>query len=141
MDDIHPMVLKVAGKPVPVAIGGMAANVKFVVNELRDSEECGGRQHIMTSFFDRAVGHPTYRFEETTICFFVPDKFRVKVPNIFMCDQGAYGSTIGLAAASWLLRVLGIVPRRDRQSEDEVWLLLLTDSMGCIARRAPVLPS
>ena len=110
MDDIHPLVLKVAGKLVPVAIGGMAADVKFLVNQLRDSEECGGWQYIMTSFFDRAVGHPTYRFEERTICFCVPDKFRVKVPNIFICDQGAYGSTIGLAAAGWLLRVLGIVP-------------------------------
>ena len=82
----------------------------------------------MTCFFDQAVGHPTYRVEERTICFCVSDKFRVKVPNIFICDQGAYGSTIGLAAAGWLLRVLGIVPRRDRQSEDEVWLLLLTAS-------------
>ena len=128
MDDIHPLVLKVAAKLVPVAIGGMAADVKFLVNQLRDSEECAGWQYIMTSFFDQAVGHPTYRFEERTICFCVPDKFRVKVPNIFICDQGAYGSTIGLAAAGWLLRVLGIVPRRDRQSEDEVWLLLLTAS-------------
>ena len=47
----------------------------------------------MTSFFDQAVGHPTYRFEKRTICFCVPDKFRVKVPNIFICDQGAYGSS------------------------------------------------
>ena len=86
MDDIHPLVLKVAGKLVPVAIGGMAAVVKFLVNQLRDSEECGGWQYIMTSFFYQAVGHPTYRFEERTICFCVPDKFRVKVPNIFICD-------------------------------------------------------
>ena len=42
MDDIHPLVLKVAGKLVPVAIGGMAADVNFLVNQLRDSEECGG---------------------------------------------------------------------------------------------------
>ena len=42
MDDIHPLVLKVAAKLVPVAIGGMAADVKFPVNQLRDSEECGG---------------------------------------------------------------------------------------------------
>ena len=34
MDDIHPLVLKVAGKLVPVAIGGMAADVKFLVTEL-----------------------------------------------------------------------------------------------------------
>ena len=52
MDDIHPLVLKVAAKLVPVAIGGMAADVKFLVNQLRDSEECGGWQYIMTSFFD-----------------------------------------------------------------------------------------
>ena len=109
MDDIHPLVLKVAGKLVPVAIGGMAADVKFVVNQLRDSEECGGWQYIMTSFVDQAVGHPTYRFEERTICFCLLDKFRVKVPNIFICHQGAYGSTIGLAAAGLLPRVLGIV--------------------------------
>ena len=128
MDDIHPLVLKVAGQLVPVAIGGMAADVKFLVDQLRDSEECGGWQYVMTAFFHQAVGHPTYRFEERTICFCVPDKFRVKVPNIFICDRGAYGSTIGLAAAGWLLRVLGIVPRRDTQSEDEVWLLLLTAS-------------
>ena len=89
MDDIHPLVLKVAAKLVPVAIGGMAADVKFLVNQLRDSEECGGWQYIMTSFFDQAVGHPTYRFEERTICLCVPDKFRVKVPNIFICDEGA----------------------------------------------------
>ena len=82
----------------------------------------------MTPFFDQAIDHPTYRFEERTICFCVPDKFRVKVPNFLICDQGAYGSTIGLAAASWLLHVLGIVPRRERQSEDEVWLRLLTAS-------------
>ena len=50
MDDIHPLVLKVAGKLVPVAIGGMAADVKFLVNQLRDSEECGGWQYIMTFF-------------------------------------------------------------------------------------------
>ena len=91
----------------------------------------------MTSFFYQAVGHPTYRFEERTICFCVPDKFRVKVPNIFICDQGAYGSTIGLATAGWLLRVLGIVPRRDRQSEDEVWLLLLTASAVLPASSCP----
>ena len=30
MDDIHPLVLKVAGKLVPMAIGGMAADVKFL---------------------------------------------------------------------------------------------------------------
>ena len=94
----------------------------------------------MTSFFDQAGGHPTYRFEERTICFCVPDKFRVKVPNIFICDQGAYGSTIGLAAAGWLLRVLGIVPRRDRQSEDEVWLLLLTASAILPAQLLSCLP-
>ena len=140
MDDIHPPVLKVAAKLVPVAIGGMAADVKFLVNQLRDSEECGGWQYIMTSFFYQAVGHPTYRFEERTICFCVPDKFRVKVPNIFICDQGAYGSTIGLAAAGWLLRVLGIVPRRDRQSEDEVWLLLLTASAVLPAQLLSCLP-
>ena len=51
MDDIHPLVLKVAGKLVPVAIGGMAADVKFLVNQLRDFEERGGWQYIMTSFF------------------------------------------------------------------------------------------
>ena len=140
MDDIHPLVLKVAGKLVPVAIGGMAADVKFLVKQLRDSEECGGWQYIMTSFFDQAVGHPTYRLEERTICFCVPDKFRVKVPNIFICDQGACGSTIGLAAAGWLLRVLGIVPRRDRQSEDEVWLLLLTASAVLLAQLLSCLP-
>ena len=140
MDDIHPLVLKVAAKLVPVAIGGMAADVKFLVHQLRDSEECGGWQYIMTSFFDQAVGHPTYRFEERTICFCVPDKFRVKVPNIFICDQGAYGSTIGLPAAGWLLRVLGIVPRRDRQSEDEVWLLLLTASAVLPAQLLSCLP-
>ena len=38
MDDIHPLVLKVAGKLVPVAIGGMAADVEFLVNQLRDSD-------------------------------------------------------------------------------------------------------
>ena len=52
MDDIHALVLKVAAKLVPVAIGGRAADVKFLVNQLRDSEECGGWQYIMTSFFD-----------------------------------------------------------------------------------------
>ena len=31
-------------------------------------------------------------------------------------------------SAGWLLRVLGIVPRRDRQPEDEVWLPLLNAS-------------
>ena len=51
MDDIHLLVLKVAGKLVPVPIGGMAADVKFLVNRLRDSEECGGWLYIMTSFF------------------------------------------------------------------------------------------
>ena len=79
MDNIHPLVLKVAAKLVPVPIGGMAADVKFLVNQLRNSEECGGWQYIMTSFFDQVVGHPTYRFEERTICFCVPDKFRVRV--------------------------------------------------------------
>ena len=64
----------------------------------------------------------------------------MKVPNIFICDQGAYGSTIGLPAASWLLRVLGIVPRRDRQSEDEVWLLLLTASAVLPAQLLSCLP-
>ena len=64
----------------------------------------------------------------------------MKVPNIFICDQGAYGSTIGLAAAGWLLRVLGIVPRRDRESEDEVWLLLLTASAVLPAQLLSCLP-
>ena len=140
MDDIRPLVLKVAGKLVPVAIGGMAADVKFLVNQLRDSEESGGWQCIMTTFFYQAAGHPTYRFEERTICFCVPDKFRPKVPNIFICDEGAYGSTIGPAAASWLLRVLGIVPRRDRESEDELWLLLLTASAVLPAQLLSCLP-
>ena len=49
MDDIQPLVLKVAGKLVPVAIGGMAADVKFLVNQLRDCEECGGWQYIPLS--------------------------------------------------------------------------------------------
>ena len=74
MDDIYPLVLKVAAKLVPVAIGGMAADVKSLVNQLHDSEECGGWQYIMTSFYDQAVGHPTYRFEERTICFCVPEQ-------------------------------------------------------------------
>ena len=34
MDNIQPLALKVAGKMVPVAIGGMAADVKFLVNRL-----------------------------------------------------------------------------------------------------------
>ena len=42
----------------------------------------GRQKKIMTSFFYQAVGHPTYRFEERLICFFVTDKFRVKVPNV-----------------------------------------------------------
>ena len=53
LDDIHPLALKVAGGLVPIAIGEMAANVKVVVNQLRASEECGGWQYIMTSFYDR----------------------------------------------------------------------------------------
>ena len=88
MDNIHPLVLKVAGKLVPVAIGGIAAHVKFLVNQLRDSEECARWQYIITSFFYQAVGHPTYRFEERTICFCVPHKFRVKVANIFILRSG-----------------------------------------------------
>ena len=51
LEDVHPLVLKVAGKSVLVAIAGMQANVKFVVNQLRDSDECGGWQYIITSFF------------------------------------------------------------------------------------------
>ena len=47
LEDIHPLVMKVAVKLVPIASGGMAADAKFVVNRLRDSEECGGWQYIM----------------------------------------------------------------------------------------------
>ena len=119
-------------------LGPSSVLVRVLINDLRDSEECGGWQYIMTSFFDQAVGHPTYRFEERTICFCVPDKFRVKVPNISICDQRAYGSTIGLPAAGWLL--LGIVPLRDRESEDEGWLLLLTASAVLPAQLVSRLP-
>ena len=118
----------------------MAAVIKLLVNQLRDCEDCGGWQYIMTSSFDQAVRHPTYRFEQRTICFYVPHNFGVKVPNIFICEQGAYGSTIGLAAAGWLLRVLGIVPQRDRESEDEVWLPLLTASAVLPAQLLSCLP-
>ena len=38
LEEVHPLVPKVASKPV----GGMQADVKFVVNQLRDSKECGG---------------------------------------------------------------------------------------------------
>ena len=90
------------------------------LNQLLDSEDCGGWQYNMTSFFDQQCGHPVYQFEERMICFFVPDKFRVKVPNIFICDHGAYSSTTGLAVARWVPRVLSVVPRRNRETEDEV---------------------
>ena len=74
------------------------------------------------------------------ICFCVPDKFRVKVPNIFICDQGAYGSTISLAVAGWVLRVLGVVPGRNRETEDKVWLLILTASAVLPAELLSCLP-
>ena len=48
---LQPLVMKVAGKLVPLAIGGMAADVKFLVNQSRNSEECGGWRYIMISFF------------------------------------------------------------------------------------------
>ena len=89
LEDVHPLVLKVAGKSHLVAIGGMQADVKFVVNQLCDSEKCGGWQYDMTFFLDQQCGHPVYRFEERTICFCVPNKFPVKALKIFICDQGA----------------------------------------------------
>ena len=58
----------------------------------------------------------------------MPDKFRVKLLNVFICDQGAYNSTIGLVLAGWVLRVLGVILRRNREMEDEVWVLILTAS-------------
>ena len=70
----------------------------------------------------------------------VPDKLRVKVPDIFICDQGAYSSTIGLAAVGWVLRVLGVVPRRNREIEDEVWLLIVTTSAVLLAQLLSCLP-
>ena len=94
MDNIHPLVHKNAGRLVAVAIGGMAADVKFLVNQLRDSEECGGWQYIMTSFFYQAVRHPTYRFEERTICFCVLDKFRVKAQFIDTFEKTAGEGTV-----------------------------------------------
>ena len=42
--------------------------------------------------------------------------------------------------AGFLLGVLAIVPRRDRQSEDEVWLLLLTASTVLPAQLLSCLP-
>ena len=63
-----------------------------------------------------------------TICFCVPNKFRVKVPKISICHGGANSSTIGLAVAGWVLRVLGVVPRCNTEMEDEVWLLILIAS-------------
>ena len=108
-----------------MAIGGMQADVKFVVNQLSDLQECRGWQYIFTSFFDQQFGYPVYRFEERTISFFVPDKFRVKVPNIFICYHGACSRTIGLAMSGWVPRVPGVVPRRNRETEDEVWPLIL----------------
>ena len=34
--------------------------------------------------------------------------------------------TVGLRLARWVPRVLGVVPRRNRETEDEVWLLILS---------------
>ena len=34
LEDVHHLVLKVARKSVPVAMGGMQADVKFVVNQV-----------------------------------------------------------------------------------------------------------
>ena len=42
LEDVDPLVLKVAGRSVPLAIGGMQDNFKFMVNQLRDSQEFGG---------------------------------------------------------------------------------------------------
>ena len=94
----------------------------------------------MTSFFDQQCGHPVYPFGERTICFCVPDKFRVNVPKFCICHQGAYINTIGLDVAGWVLQIFGVVPRRDRETEDEVWLLILTASAILPAELSSCLP-
>ena len=36
--------------------------------------------------------------------------------------------TIGLAVASWVVRVHGVVPRRHKETEDKGWLFIVTAS-------------
>ena len=50
----------------------------------------------------------------------MPNDFGVKVPNIFICHQGAYSSNICLAVVDWVPRVLGVVPGLNTETEDEV---------------------
>ena len=69
----------------------------------------------------------------------MPDKFRVKVPNIFICGRGAYSSTMSVMAG-WVLWVLGVAPRSSRETEDEVWLLILTASAVLPAQLRSCLP-
>ena len=47
----------------------------------------------------------------------MPDKSQLEVKNISIADQGAYGTTFGLAMASSVLRVLSVVPRRKKERE------------------------
>ena len=85
-----------------------------------------------------------YQFEETAISSCVPDKFRMKVPNIFICDEGAYNSTIGLAVAGWVLRVPNVVPPRNEETEDETGgrrLAAHSHHIGRFASSAIILPS
>ena len=70
----------------------------------------------------------------------MPDKFQVKFPNISIRDHGAYSSTISLAVAGWVLRVLGVFPRCNRETEDEVWLLIFTASVVLPAQLLSCLP-
>ena len=63
-----------------------------------------------------------------------------KVPSIFICNLGAYSSTIGLSVGGWVLRVLGVVPRCNKGTEDEVWLLILTASAVLPAHVLSCLP-
>ena len=65
--------------------------------------------------------------------FLCAQQVPMKVLNIFICDQGAYSSTIGLAVAGWVLRVLGVVPRQ--------WETGHFHRIGRFASLASILPS
>ena len=84
LQNTHPLVHKLAVKPVRIAMGGRAADVNVVVNQLCNSKERRGSQYIRTPLDDVAIGHPVYTVEESTISFFVPDKLRVKIPNTLL---------------------------------------------------------
>ena len=122
---------KMLDQKTPVVMAGLPNSVKFYRGLIQNQDATAGWQFLNTCVYHSAKAHSLYSFKEYQCSFALPSKLKpsTKVPNTFTCDSGKHYCATGLAAASWILKNLKVIPRgSDIPPGEDVELMILTSN-------------